>query len=263
MGITLSTARVIAPLSYVVNFIVQMYGMNSKPNMLDIHNKRFAAFSPWAWAIPIFFTGQQVIQLAWLWRLVVKGATSSVGEVERQAMVQYAPYYALGNFCIAAWLPIWNADRLNLSFIFVAINSITQLVYVMRGLPPRTSATLLTHLNAKTFAGIGLLDFVHNLSAGFFAGVGPNLFAKLLTPLTSVLLTILTDDWMLGAFVTYDLVALALGQALGPPSVTGSGHAGPVLGGKAWPTLLALYAGGTGALTLARFLRGPAGGIKI
>ncbi|KAK4053509.1 hypothetical protein OIV83_001677 [Microbotryomycetes sp. JL201] len=261
MGISLSTARVIAPLSYAINFVVQMYGMNSKPNMLDIHNKRFAAFSPWAWAIPIFFSGQQIIQLIWLWRLVVKGATSSVGEVERQAMVQYAPYYALGNLCIAAWLPVW-ANRLDLSFIFVAINSITQLVYVLRGLPPRTSATLLTHLNAKTFGGIGLLDFVHNLSAGFFVGVGPNLLAKLVTPLASVMLAIASDDWMLGACVTYDLFALALGQALGPPSITG-GHAGPVLGGKSWPTLLTLYAGGTGALTLARFLRGPAGGIKI
>ena len=32
-----------------------MYGMNSKPNMLDIHYRRLAAFSPYPYAIPLFF----------------------------------------------------------------------------------------------------------------------------------------------------------------------------------------------------------------
>ncbi|KAK4050898.1 hypothetical protein OIO90_004874 [Microbotryomycetes sp. JL221] len=240
----------------------QMYGMQSKPNMLDIHNKRFAAFSPWAYAIPIFFTGQQIVQLAWLWRLVVKGGTSAVSEAERNAMVAYAPIYALGNFCIAAWLPLWNSEKLKLSFLFVLINSLSQLVYVLRFLPARTSSTFLTHLNVKTFAGIGLLDFVHNLSAAFFTGVSPSLSVKLLAPIVSGLLAVASDDWMLGACVTYDLAALALGQAIGPPNVTGTGHAGSTIGGPSWPSLLALYGVGTGVLTLTQFLRGS-GGVKL
>lgn len=75
-----------------------------KPNMLDIHNRRFAPFSPYAWAIPTFFTAQQAIQVYWLWRL---NKCDGVSNEERQAAVEFAPAYIAGNFCIAAWLYFW------------------------------------------------------------------------------------------------------------------------------------------------------------
>lgn len=130
--------------------------MNSKPNMLDRHNQFYAAFSPWAYAIPIFFAPQQILQLFWLSRLWGSGSS----EQSRKAQLDYVPVYALGNVCIGVWMFLWNAGRLDLSFVPVAINSIAQLLYVAFGLPPMTPDTRLTHWVAKTFAGIGLLDFI-------------------------------------------------------------------------------------------------------
>ena len=48
-----------------------------------------------------------------------------------------------------------------MSQALVTINSVSQLYAVSR-LPPMTSENALTHLVAKTTAGIGLLDFVDN-----------------------------------------------------------------------------------------------------
>ena len=55
----------------------------------------------------------------------------------------------------------WNKEQFWLSQALVTINSVSQLYAVSR-LPPMTSENALTHLVAKTTAGIGLLDFVDN-----------------------------------------------------------------------------------------------------
>jgi hypothetical protein len=98
MGITLSTAQVLAPLSFAVDFGAQLYGMLSNPNMKQIHDRNMAAFSPYANMIGYFFLPQQLLQLWWLRRLWTNPEPDQV---------KYVPYYALGNFCIAGWMLFW------------------------------------------------------------------------------------------------------------------------------------------------------------
>jgi hypothetical protein len=67
----------------------------------DLHDKYPASFSPQPFAILGFFGPQQIIQLLWLrelWR--------SEPEVEKGTL-RYAPWYALGNSCIALWMFLW------------------------------------------------------------------------------------------------------------------------------------------------------------
>jgi hypothetical protein len=75
--------------------------MMAKPNMKDLHDKYPASFSPQPFAILGFFGPQQIIQLLWLrelWR--------NESQVEKGTL-RYAPWYALGNTCIAAWMLFW------------------------------------------------------------------------------------------------------------------------------------------------------------
>lgn len=71
-----------------------MYGMNSKPNMLDIHYRRLAAFSPYPYAIPLFFGGQQLLQTRWIYTLFKDASPEA-----RRAQLEYAPIFVLGNVC--------------------------------------------------------------------------------------------------------------------------------------------------------------------
>jgi hypothetical protein len=98
MGISLSTAQVLAPVSFAVDFGAQLYGMLSTPNMKQIHDRNIAAFSPYANMIGYFFFPQQLLQLWWLRRLWTNPEPDQV---------KYVPYYALGNFCIAGWMLFW------------------------------------------------------------------------------------------------------------------------------------------------------------
>lgn len=98
--------------------------------------------------------------------------------------INYAPVYALGNVCIGAyqyhqdsvggrltrspqagWLFFWLREDFVASQVLVTINTFAQLVAVA-ALPPLTPTSpmlhRLTHLVAKTFAGIGVLDFIDN-----------------------------------------------------------------------------------------------------
>lgn len=121
---------------------------------------------------------------------------------------------------------------------FVTINSLTQLYHVYFRLGPRTHATNLTHWNAKTFAGIGILDFVHNTSAAFFTGSFPvSPVVKIVTGLAT-LVGVGASDWIMSGCIAYDLVALAIGQ---------SGQ---------WSSLLGLYAGGAGVWTALKYMKG-------
>ena len=100
MGNTQSTVRYLAPASFLFDFAAQQYGMFAKPNMLDIHEKNLAAFSPQPYFIAGFFFPQQLFQLAWLWKLWKQDGNSQ----ERAMMNKFAWVYSLGNFCIGSKL---------------------------------------------------------------------------------------------------------------------------------------------------------------
>lgn len=132
----------------------------------------------------------------------------------------------------------WNAERLGISHIFVTINTLTQLYYVFARLPPmNTSSTssVLTHIVSKTFAGIGVLDFLHNGSVAFSKDEPVTTTIKVLTGLGFGLLSV-SSDWIFGGCLVYDLIALAVGQSGG------------------WRTLLGAYAVGSAGIVAAKNL---------
>lgn len=101
----------------------------------------------------------------------------------------------------------------------------------------RSTSSILTHIVSKTFAGIGVLDFLHNGSVAYYDHQGPNLAVKVLTGVGFAALAG-CSDWVFGGCLVYDLVALAVGQR-------GIG----VLG---WSNLLGLYALGTAGIVVVR-----------
>lgn len=130
----------------------------------------------------------------------------------------------------------WNNDRLDLSNIFVTINSLSQLYYITNRLSPmntKSTSSVLTHIVSKTFAGIGVLDLLHNTSAGFFEGMQPNTAIKVLTGVGFGLASA-ASDWIFGGCLVYDLVALAVGQK------------------GSWGNLLGAYAVGSAAIVGAK-----------
>ncbi len=103
MGVSHSTARWLAPAAFLADFAAQQYGMLSSPNMKDIHDANLSFFSPQPFFIGAFFFPQQIIQLAWLYRLwKLDPKKSEVERKELDQMVDYVPYYALGNVCIGS-----------------------------------------------------------------------------------------------------------------------------------------------------------------
>jgi len=217
MNIGLSTAKWLAPTSWLFNFVCQQYGMNSSPDMKQVADKYHAMFSPQPYGIGAFFLPQAAIQLYWLYKLYRKqdrpaSNATGKGSGSDDEAVRYAPFFILGNVCIGIWMMLWNNERLDLSNIAVCINSFSQLFYVMTLLPPMTSKNALTHIVAKMFAGIGLLDFLDNTASGFFVGKQPGTMIFAATLLGSVLATGMSDAIM-GSCIVYDLVILALGQS--------------------------------------------------
>jgi hypothetical protein len=102
MGMTYSTAKLVAPVSFVIDFAAQQYDMLATPNMKDIHDANLSFFSPQPFFIAAFFFPQQLFQLGWLYRLCKLDPTKS--EAERQELdqvVDFVPYYSVGNLCIA------------------------------------------------------------------------------------------------------------------------------------------------------------------
>ena len=79
-------------------------------------------------------------------------------------------------------------------------------------LPPRTKDNTLTHLVAKTFAGIGILDLIHNGSVALYPGVPPNTLVKVLTGV-GFGAAALASDGIMGFCLAYDLLSLFLGQS--------------------------------------------------
>jgi hypothetical protein len=134
----------------------------------------------------------------------------------------------------------WNSNNLSGSFIPVAINSLSQLFYVYAKLPPMnrsSTSSVLTHVVSKTFAGIGVLDLLHNFSAGFYPHAQPSTLIKAITGV-GFGLTALSSDWIFGGCLVYDLVAIAVGQSQ--------------LGNSSWSKLLGAYAVGTAAIVVGK-----------
>lgn len=237
MGVSHSTARYIAPASFLYDFTAQQYGIFSTPSMMDIHNKNLSFFSPQPYFIAGFFFPQQLFQLAWLYRLYRLNPNSPSEKKELDQIVKYVPYYALGNVCIGTWMFFWNANRLDISNIFVIINTAAQLYYVFTQLEPmntKSTSSILTHVVSKTFAGIGVLDLLHNTSAAYFVGEMPSTLVKVLTGLGFAGMSAMSD-WIFGGCLAYDLVALSVGQAAYAQD-------------KSWSGLLGAFAVGSAAI---------------
>lgn len=104
-----------------------------------------------------------------------------------------------------------NSESFGASQTLVTVNTFSQLFYVMFILPPRTPDNTLTHLVSKTFAGIGVLDFLHNGAVALYPGVAPSLTVKILTGVGFGMGTLVSDG-ILGSCLVYDLFSLYLGQ---------------------------------------------------
>lgn len=102
MGMSYSTAKWVAPLSFVIDFAAQQYGMLATPNMKDIHDANLSFFSPQPFFIAGFFFPQQLFQLGWLYRLYKLDPSKGIAErQELDQLVDFVPYYTVGNLCIA------------------------------------------------------------------------------------------------------------------------------------------------------------------
>ena len=101
MGISISAARYLAPSAFLVDFAAQLYGLLSSPNMKDVHDANISFFSPLPLFIACFFFPQQIFQAVWLWRLWKTKPENVEEDRAVRQMVDYVPYYAAGNFCIA------------------------------------------------------------------------------------------------------------------------------------------------------------------
>ncbi|CDO77275.1 hypothetical protein BN946_scf184753.g25 [Trametes cinnabarina] len=242
MGNEVSRARGLTVASFLTNFAVQTYGMISTPNMKDVAEANHFAFSPNPWFIAAFFSGQVVLQLAWIRKLYQRDppggyqTIDGVGNPEVAAKederawkvaLSYAPVYALGNFCIAGWLFFWLREEFTASQVLVTINTVAQLLAVA-ALPPLTpnssSLMRLTHYVAKTFAGIGVLDFIDNGGVALMYRAPPSTLAQAATYAFFPLAAVASKPFF-GSILLYDVLAIAVGQM-------------GVLGAGAWPTRL-------------------------
>lgn len=238
MGVSISTARWLAPTSFLIDFAAQQYGMLSKPSMLDVHNANLSFFSPQPFFIAGFFFPQQLFQLAWLYRLYKLDANKPDERRELEKQVDFVPYYAIGNICIASWMLFWNSSNLKAAHVFVTINTLTQLYYLTAKLGPmdtKSTSSILTHIVSKTFAGIGVLDLLHNGSVAFFKDEPATTTVKVLTGLGFGIASA-TSDWIFGGCMVYDLIALAAGQQGSWRSLLGAYAAGSaaIVGAKNW-----------------------------
>lgn len=125
----------------------------------------------------------------------------------------------------------WNSENLKTSNVFVTINTLSQLFYVMTRLEPlntKSTSSLLTHLVAKTFAGIGVLDLLHNFSVAYYVDQPASNLIKALTGV-GFAIGASFSDWIMGGCLVYDLIGLSVGQS----AVGQSGNWGKILAGYA------------------------------
>ena len=210
---------------------------------MDVHNANISFFSPQPYFIAAFFFPQQFFQLAWLYKLWKLDPKKPAEKKDLDQIVKFAPYYTLGNVCIGTWMFFWNSSQLKVADVFVVVNTVAQLWYVFTQLEPmdtRNWNSVLTHVVSKTFAGIGVLDILHNTSVAFFKDQSPSTLVKIMTGLGFAGLSA-SSDWILGGCLAYDLVALSVGQAIYSKDSSWSGLLGAfavgsaaIVGAKNW-----------------------------
>ncbi|EIM83245.1 uncharacterized protein STEHIDRAFT_141073 [Stereum hirsutum FP-91666 SS1] len=270
-NLSLGQARAINTASFAVNFATQVYGMVTEPDMKQVADANHFAFSPNPYFIAGVFSLQSLGQALWLrdlWKMPPPTVDEDAELAEvREASLAYSPIFALGNLCIAGWLAFWLKSSFGASQALVTINSFSQIyaIYAIphfRGLPLTSSSSnantksyvtrtsWLLHFVAKTFAGVGVLDFVDN-GGVWMRSSNPSGLVRALTGVGFTALG-LTSDPIFGATLIYDLIALYVGQsgewrtqlgwiagattvAVGIKSVSllaGSGRSPSVTGGK-------------------------------
>ncbi|KAH6666941.1 hypothetical protein B0J14DRAFT_192706 [Halenospora varia] len=219
--------------------------MLASPNMKDVHDVNLSFWSPQPYFIAGFFFPQQLFQLVWLyrlWKLDLSASAENKRKVE--IMVDFVPYYAVGNLCIATWMIFWNSSALKTANVFALVNSLTQLYYISARQPPmntRPASSVLTHIVSKTFAGMWNLGFLANGSVAYFNYQGPTTMVKVLSGLGFGVLAS-GSDLIFGGCLVYDLIALSVGQR-------GIGETG-------WSNLFGVYAlGAAGIVTANNWIR--------
>ncbi|KAJ9665269.1 hypothetical protein H2201_004560 [Coniosporium apollinis] len=200
--------------------------------MKTVHDQNLSFWSPQPYFIGAFFFPQQIIQLVWLYKLWKGQGTKE----ELAEMTDYVAIYASGNACIGSWSrAVCCSPPLKHTQLYKGAEAdwtLPTLAYVATRLRRMNTAFqnfILTHIAAKTFAGIGILDFLHNTSSAYFVGEGPSTWVKALTGV-GFAAAVVTSDWILGSCLVYHLVALTCGQE------------------GSWRALLAAYAAGTAAI---------------
>ena len=207
--------------------------------MQTIHERNYSFFSPNPYFIGGFFFPQQLFQLAWLYKLLKLDERNPAQAKQLEQIRRYVPYYALGNVCIGTWMFFWNSEQLALANVFVIVNTTSQLFYSFTQLEPMDTSdwsSILTHVVAKSFAGIGVLDLLHNTSVAYAKDALPSTLIKAATGVGFAALGGVSD-WILGGCLVWDLVGLSVGQM---------GY------DKSWSQLLAGYALGTAAIVGAK-----------
>ncbi|KAI9667265.1 MAG: hypothetical protein M1821_000079 [Bathelium mastoideum] len=213
----------LALLSFAYDVLAQVYAILSSPSMKDIHERNMSFWSPNPLLVGCFFTLQQVFQAIWLrklWKLAGEERKKGKAADAEDGIAGYMPWYIGGNLCTGTWAFSWNANRLDLSNLFVIVNTFVQLGYLFiflarpeNRLNLHSRLSFFTHVVAKTFAGIAVLDVLHNSAAAYFVHQRPSFLTKALTGLGFGALALApATDWIFGACLVYDLVALSVGQ---------------------------------------------------
>lgn len=102
MGLSLSTARWVAPASFAYDFALQQYGLLHKPTMKDVHDANLSFWSPNPYFIGAFFFPQQIAQLVWMYKLWKLDEKKPAEAKELAEIKKFVPVYALGNVCIGS-----------------------------------------------------------------------------------------------------------------------------------------------------------------
>ncbi|RKF60577.1 putative concanavalin a-like lectins glucanase [Golovinomyces cichoracearum] len=250
MDLSDSFAKWAATLSFLTNLAAQIYGLTTSPNMKDINDANLSFWSPQPIYIALLFFPLQLFQIVWLYLLFWRNAApvvqrNVVRQEEIKMLVEYVPYYSLGNFSIAIWMIFWNLSQLKIANIFVLINSSIQLYYIYRLIPHMnkdSASSILTHIISKSLAGIGVIDLLHNSSAAYFRHQTPGVLVRIVTGVCFGALAS-SSDWIFGSCLVYDLIALSVGQR--------------GMGETSWSNLLTIYAIATAGIVILKNLTSP------
>ena len=206
--------------------------------MKDINDRNLSFWSPHPFFIAVIFFSLQVVQVAWLYRLIRLDSQKPGERKDLDEMVDFVPYYCLANICLGVWMIFWNAELLKISDLFVIIYAVATAYYMLFGLQSMdTSSTtsILTNVVCRLFAGLGILDILHNTSIAYFKDAAPSIWVIAFTIVWFGGFAAI-GDWIFGGCLTYDLLALAAGQ-----------HGG-------WRWILVAYAGVTASIVAAKNL---------